>query len=281
MLSVTSDGIPGRGCVFTVLIKKDLSPDLPFFSSHSIANSQHQVDDDLEANHESSSQAEDLVPDGLHAAFAWNSKPNRIQPLKSPKSTSSSSPRESDYAHSLSRVQLSDADHGSRPSTATAATSGAPCGGNFFPQIALCVDDSALNRKLIGKYLEQHFEVLYAVDGLNAVQIVKNSMEEGNEVDIVFMDNLMPVMDGLEATRHIRELGFKGPIVGITGNCEPEQIEEFVEQGATTVIPKPIQLEHFGKVILGKSRRPLLRLFPHPLAADVMGNHSPESLVVP
>lgn len=240
---MTSDGIPGRGCVFTVLIRKNHLPShLPIFSSPSMLNSQHPVDD-LEANREPGDHDEDLVPEGLPmgGTFAWNSKHNRIQPLKSPNSTLS--PRESDYIHSLSRVQLSDADHG--PVDARGG------GTRFFPRVALCVDDSALNRKLMGKYLEQHFEVLYAIDGRNAVEVVKSSMAEGFGIDIIFMDNLMPVMDGVEATHLIRELGFKGPIVGVTGNCEPEQNEEFVEQGATVVIHKPIQLDHFGKVILG------------------------------
>jgi two-component system, sensor histidine kinase and response regulator len=272
MLLVSSDGIPGKGCVFSVLIRKtQLSSDLPLFISSSIANSQHQsmIDEelDLEANHENESHSQaaaDVVPEESHTgnSFTWNSKTNRIQPLDSLKSKAS--PRESDYAHSLSRVHLSDTDSGAHP---TAGITGG--GAGFFPRVALCVDDSVLNRKLIGRYLEQHFEVLYAVNGLNAVEIVKNSLAEENEIDVIFMDNLMPVMDGLEATHQIRELGFKGPIIGITGNCEPEQIDEFIGQGANTVIHKPIQLDHFRKVILG--------MILHPLPLSLLRHSSPFS----
>jgi CheY-like chemotaxis protein len=236
-LFVSSDGIPGRGCVFTILLRKDrLSLDLPLFtpSTSLVATVPQQDIDDLEANLKFSSQEKEPPPEGF-------SKTNRIFPIEeSPKSLKSL--HESDgFTRSVPCVQ---------PPDVAGLTSIA---AKPFPRVALCVDDSSMSRKLIGKYLEHHFEVLYAVDGLNAVEVVKNSLTEGHStIDIIFMDNFMPLLDGLKATHQIRELGFRGPIVGITGNCEPDQIDDFIEQGATTVIEKPIQLNFFRKVILGK-----------------------------
>lgn len=129
--------------------------------------------------------------------------------------------------------------------------------------IALCVDDSSLNRKFIGRFLEKYFsKVHYCVNGLEAVEYMEKSLIENLEtISIIFMDNVMPVMDGLEATTKIRNLGYTGPIVGVTGNCLPEQIDEFLGHGASVIIQKPVTLETFGKIV-----------------CDVMGENAPEKL---
>jgi CheY-like chemotaxis protein len=131
-----------------------------------------------------------------------------------------------------------------------------------LPPVALCVDDSPLNRKFLGKFLGKYFRVIYCVNGLEAVEHVKKTLLTVDCVSIIFMDNVMPVMDGLEATSQIRSLGFLGPIVGVTGNCLPEQLEEFSQKGATMIVQKPIKLESFGKLIYGKLFRPSLPLTP-------------------
>lgn len=49
-----------------------------------------------------------------------------------------------------------------------------------------------------------------------------------------------PVMDGPSATMRIRELGFEGPIIGVTGNMMQGDVNHFVRCGATIVLPKPL-----------------------------------------
>ena len=67
--------------------------------------------------------------------------------------------------------------------------------------------------------------------------------------DLVLMDVKMPVMDGLEATRRIRNLKdpyFKSiPIAGLTANVIPQQIEECLQAGMNAFISKPIRQEDF------------------------------------
>ena len=61
--------------------------------------------------------------------------------------------------------------------------------------------------------------------------------------DLILMDNIMMPMGGLEATKEIRELGYRGLIIGATGNIMPDDIELFLEAGANDVLGKPLSLQ--------------------------------------
>jgi CheY-like chemotaxis protein len=61
--------------------------------------------------------------------------------------------------------------------------------------------------------------------------------------DVVILDYHMPVMDGPTACKQIRELGFTGLIVGITGNASPADTEHFLACGANKVFVKPVNVE--------------------------------------
>ena len=52
----------------------------------------------------------------------------------------------------------------------------------------------------------------------------------------------MPNMTGPEATQAIRELGYKKPIFGVTGNTLPKDVEDFIKHGADEVISKPLKV---------------------------------------
>ena len=107
----------------------------------------------------------------------------------------------------------------------------------------LVVDDSALNRRMIIKLLGDHI-CDQAVDGVEAVAKyvervnLSNSTQTGSDCDnvhleeksgctsptnskvydAILMDYMMPNMDGPTATEIIREMGYAGPVIGITGN---------------------------------------------------------------
>lgn len=117
----------------------------------------------------------------------------------------------------------------------------------------LVVDDSVLNRKLLGHYLSQHFtEVLYACNGQEAVNTVIDTMHAETTLDIIFMDSVMPVMDGLEATQKIRQMHVHTPIIAVTGNSLREQVDEFLHYGADVVVTKPVKFDNLQKIISGK-----------------------------
>ena len=68
------------------------------------------------------------------------------------------------------------------------------------------------------------------------------------DISVVLMDVEMPVMDGLTATKRIRELQSEGairchvPIVAVTANARPEQVKEMMEAGVDDVLSKPFRV---------------------------------------
>lgn len=113
----------------------------------------------------------------------------------------------------------------------------------------LIVDDSKLNRKMLVKsLLAGHHHCDEAEDGLEAIAMVKkrwNMMEtEGVPMyDAILMDFMMPNMDGPTATREIRTLGFKGVVIGVTGNALPSDMQHFMIHGADKVLLKPVDID--------------------------------------
>ena len=74
------------------------------------------------------------------------------------------------------------------------------------------------------------------VDNISA-----NSKQKYNgKYDAVLMDFNMPKMDGPGATKQLRKLGYRGPIIGVTGNVLDEDKRVFIEAGADKVLFKPL-----------------------------------------
>jgi hypothetical protein len=67
--------------------------------------------------------------------------------------------------------------------------------------------------------------------------------------DVILMDSVMPNMDGPTAVQIIREMGHKGPILGVTGNTLPEQIADFVAHGVDEVVGKPVRPNELKEAI--------------------------------
>jgi len=81
--------------------------------------------------------------------------------------------------------------------------------------------------------------------GFGAVEKIKN----GYVFDIIFMDHMMPKMDGIEATRIIREMGYTGSIVALTANAVAGQAEIFLKNGFDDYISKPIDVRQLNTVL--------------------------------
>ena len=119
---------------------------------------------------------------------------------------------------------------------------------------ALVVDDVSSNRKLIAFHVRKlGFEVELAEDGAEAVAAhsrkrartgggaaPQDAADDG--FDLILMDSVMPVMNGLDATRAIRAAGCDALIVGVTGNALAEDIAAFVAAGANCVVTKPVSV---------------------------------------
>ena len=90
-----------------------------------------------------------------------------------------------------------------------------------------------------------------AEDGLDAVSMVQTNINSHNIIvyDVIFMDFMMPKMNGPDATRAIRQLGYNGPIIGLTGNALAEDKALLMNAGATDVIVKPFRIALLQKII--------------------------------
>lgn len=102
----------------------------------------------------------------------------------------------------------------------------------------LVVEDHFVNRQLFQTILEKRgHRVLTAENGREAVAAVQTNLD----ISVVFMDVQMPVMNGLDATKRIRELGFQIPIVAVTANAMSEDREACLDAGMTDYMRKPFQ----------------------------------------
>ncbi|KZY68575.1 MULTISPECIES: response regulator [unclassified Oleiphilus] len=107
----------------------------------------------------------------------------------------------------------------------------------------LLVDDNAINRTVAELMLDKvGVEVIMAEDGKQAVDTLNEQ-----SIDLVFMDCQMPVMDGYEASRTIRQLSNPlkrdVPIVAMTANAMKGDKEMCLEAGMDDYISKPVEAQ--------------------------------------
>mmetsp|Transcript_3126 Transcript_3126/g.7827 ORF Transcript_3126/g.7827 Transcript_3126/m.7827 type:complete len:910 (+) Transcript_3126:253-2982(+) len=115
----------------------------------------------------------------------------------------------------------------------------------------LVVDDAITNRKLCMRLLQTNGHICVgACDGKEAVDLVKESMEKEEPYDCILMDYEMPVMNGPEATKKIREMGCNSYIAGVTGNVMSEDVDLFRSCGADWVLAKPFRLEELEEQLI-------------------------------
>jgi signal transduction histidine kinase/HPt (histidine-containing phosphotransfer) domain-containing protein len=112
----------------------------------------------------------------------------------------------------------------------------------------LVVDDNELNRKVaFGILGMMKIEAKTVDSGFKAINYIQR-----NDYDIVFMDHMMPEMDGIETTRKIREMGEKYsqlPIIALTANAVPGAREMFLANGFDDFVSKPIIVEELVRVL--------------------------------
>jgi PAS domain S-box-containing protein len=107
----------------------------------------------------------------------------------------------------------------------------------------LVVDDMETNLYVArGFLLPYGLAIDTALSGKEAIE----KIGRGNVYDIVFMDHMMPVMDGIEAVRVIRAKGYTLPIVALTANAVSGQAEMFMTNGFDGFISKPIDIRELN-----------------------------------
>jgi len=108
----------------------------------------------------------------------------------------------------------------------------------------LVAEDHETNRAVIKLFLEHvGLEAHFVADGEQAVDAA-----EAGGWDVILMDVQMPVMDGLEAVRLIRERearqgAARVPVIALTANVLPHHVEEYLSSGMDGFVPKPLELQ--------------------------------------
>ncbi|WP_291856106.1 response regulator [Marinilabilia sp.] len=113
----------------------------------------------------------------------------------------------------------------------------------------LLVEDNVLNQKLIFLTLSKYgFRIDVANNGKEALDKLDNK-----SYDIILMDLMMPVMDGLEATRNIRlrekEKDDRNIIIGLTANTYDADRDKCLKEGMDEYMTKPFDIDIFKEII--------------------------------
>ncbi|MCR5119820.1 MAG: response regulator [Lachnospiraceae bacterium] len=131
----------------------------------------------------------------------------------------------------------------------------------------LIVDDNKVNLQVAVELLKIFgIEAQTVESGQDAIDRIAKKTQR---FDLIFMDHMMPFMDGVEATRQIRLLGNTGakvPIVALTANAIKGVDRLFAEAGMNDYIPKPIRLEQLGAVL--KKWLPKDKIYPYGTPAE-------------
>ncbi len=99
----------------------------------------------------------------------------------------------------------------------------------------LIVEDIDLNIDLLTQLLEDDYNILVARDGAQGV-----ALTEERHPDLVLMDISLPVMDGYEAARRIRETFKSMPIIGLSAHAMQGDAEKAIAAGCTDYLTKPV-----------------------------------------
>lgn len=115
----------------------------------------------------------------------------------------------------------------------------------------LLVDDNKINLLILEKQLKKKLknnQITVAYDGLEALNLIKE-----NQYDIVLMDVIMPVMDGITATKEVRKLSDENkrntPIIALTANVGEKELLECLNAGMNDFVTKPFEINALLKTI--------------------------------
>jgi signal transduction histidine kinase/CheY-like chemotaxis protein len=123
----------------------------------------------------------------------------------------------------------------------------------------LVVDDMDVNLYVAkGLMAPYNLHIETAESGFTAIKKIEN-----NEIfDIIFMDHMMPIMDGMETTKIIRGMGYNHPIIALTANAVAGQAELFMANGFDGFLSKPIDIRQLDaslhKLIYEKQPRDVI-----------------------
>jgi PAS domain S-box-containing protein len=153
----------------------------------------------------------------------------------------------------------------------------------------LVAEDNATNRDVILAQLQKlGYQATAVCNGAEAIQALQADALEHKGYDLVLMDCQMPVMDGFEATRHIRESTQAGiPIIAVTADAMSGDRDRCLSKGMNDYISKPVDLGALAEVLAKWLTRPAASEAPktapqgerEPALSDTEAIFNPEALL--
>jgi len=118
---------------------------------------------------------------------------------------------------------------------------------DFMPYGRVLVVDDVETNLYVAKGLMSPYglSIDVSMSGFEAIEKIRS----GSVYDVIFMDHMMPKMDGIEAAKVIRSLGYKEPIVALTANALAGQAEVFLNNGFDGYISKPIDIRQLNSTL--------------------------------
>jgi len=104
--------------------------------------------------------------------------------------------------------------------------------------IAIVDDDPRMRMLLEGEASDEGWQCLCCSNGQELLD-----SDQLEQVDLVLLDLMMPVMDGLTCLRHLRSRGFRQRVIVLTALCDPQQKQLLLEAGADQYLLKTALLE--------------------------------------
>lgn len=109
----------------------------------------------------------------------------------------------------------------------------------------LVVDDNIVNIKLATRLLEQfNLEVNSCLNGRDCIDLIKN-----NHYDVLFLDHMMPDLDGIATVHILRDDGCTIPIIALTANSYSGSRDRYISEGFTDYLAKPFKYKDLHKIL--------------------------------
>ncbi|MEN8146774.1 MAG: FIST N-terminal domain-containing protein [Campylobacterota bacterium] len=116
---------------------------------------------------------------------------------------------------------------------------------NYEGLSVLVAEDYEVNRMLMEELFKAYqIRVDFALDGKEAVSSALHK-----HYDLIFMDINMPHMDGIEATKILREEGLATPIIALTANAMQEDRDKYIQMGMDDYLGKPIEFNELDRIL--------------------------------
>ena len=109
----------------------------------------------------------------------------------------------------------------------------------------LVAEDEESNYELVRIVLQKRYNLLHARNGIEAV-----TMNEEDHPDLILMDIRMPEMNGLDATRIIKEVNHETPVIALSAYAFEENIREAKAAGCDDFLAKPFRVEDLIETIV-------------------------------